>query len=188
MNKISNKKIALVGVLAAMSSLLYIFPTFSIFPGFAWLEIDFADVPALVSSLVVSPWAGLVTIFVRNTVHLAISSTMLIGELSNFLISSVFVVSFGFVARAVSKNKKYSLKFVCVSLLIAAVFQIIAAMLVNYFIMIPLYSAFVDFSKIGEAVYIFAGVLPFNAIKDTMTSLVFVLLFKSMGKFLSKYM
>ncbi len=177
-----SKKIALAGVLAAMSAILYMFPTFSIFPAFSWLEIDFADIPAIFASVIISPLTGGVVVLIRNTVHLLASSTMMIGELSNFLISAVFVVVTGVLYRTL-KNRKHGL---ALSLVLAAVCQIITAMAVNYFIMIPLYSAFVNFNEIGKGVYIFAGVLPFNAIKDTVTCIVFCLVYKYIRPHIAK--
>jgi riboflavin transporter FmnP len=186
--KITTSKIAFVGVLAAMSAALYYFPTFSIFPMFNWLEIDFADIPALLASAFVSPAAGVAVVLIRNTLHLVASSTMWIGELSNFLISGSFVAVFGLVARVFAKKKSLQFKWTVVSLLCGAIVQLTVACLVNYFIMIPLFSAFVDFSKIGESFYIYAGVLPFNAIKDAITSVLFLLLFGYTRKYLVKYL
>ena len=178
-----SKKIALTGVLAAMSAILYMFPTFPIFPAFSWLEIDFADIPAIFASVAVSPFAGGVVVAIRNTVHLVASSTAMTGELSNFLISAVFVVVAGIMYKAL-KNAKYRLTL---SLVFAAVCQIVTAALVNYFIMIPLYSNFVNFDEIGKGVYIFAGVLPFNAIKDTVTCITFSLVYKYITPHISRF-
>ncbi len=186
--KKQTSKIAFVGVLAAMSAVLYYFPTFSIFPMFNWLEIDFADIPALVASAVVSPWAALTVVLIRNTLHLVVSSTMWIGELSNFLISGSFVLTFGLAIRVLDgKKNEFRLRKTVISLLIAALVQLIAACLVNYYIMIPMFSKFVDFTKIGKGYYIYGGVVPFNAIKDLSTSVLFVLLFKYMKKYFVKY-
>ena len=174
------KKITLIGVLSAMSAILYLFPTFPIFPAFSWLEIDFADIPALLAAVTVSPLAGGVIVLIRNTVHLAVSSTAMIGELSNFLISFTFVCTTGFTYKllAGSKPEGFGVKKVSASVFIGALFQIVAAMAVNYFIMIPLYSAFVDFSEIGVAYYIFGGVLPFNAIKDAVAGIIYIIVGK----------
>ena len=176
------KKIALTGVLAAMSAILYMFPTFPILPAFSWLEIDFADIPAIFASIVVSPLAGGVVVAIRNTVHLAASSTAMTGELSNFLISAVFVVVTGVIYRILKTPEKR----LTISLILAAICQIITAVAVNYFIMIPLYSNFVNFDEIGKGVYIFAGVIPFNAIKDTITCVMFVLVYKYIMPHISK--
>ena len=42
------------------------------------------------------------------------------------------------------------------------------------------------FDEIGKGVYIFAGVLPFNAIKDTVTCVVFTIVFKYIMPHVSK--
>ncbi len=164
------KRITLVGVLAAMSAILYIFPTFPILPSFPWLEIDFADVPALFASVAVSPVAGAIIVLIRNTIHLAVTSTGAVGELSNFLISVVFVASTGVFYRAFRRGKLgFGTVCAAVSAAFGAVCQIIMAMCVNYFIMMPLYGL-----KMPASLYIFGGVLPFNAIKDVVAGVVFV--------------
>lgn len=173
------KKITTIGVLTAMSAILYLFPTFPIFPGFSWLEIDFADIPALFASILISPPAGAAVVLIRNTVHLSVSSTAMTGELSNFLISALFVFATGafyrlFTRKNTAGSGKIRLKSVACALVLGAVCQVITAMLVNYFIMIPLYSAFINFDELGKAYYIFGGVLPFNIIKCTITSAIFV--------------
>ena len=173
------KKITIIGTLTAMSEILYLFPTFPILPAFSWLEIDFADIPALFASILISPAAGAAVVLIRNTVHLTVSSTAMTGELSNFLISALFVFAAGMFYRLFAKKNAAAeagirMKNVVCALVLGTVCQVITAMLVNYFIMIPLYSAFINFDELGKAYYIFGGVLPFNIIKCTITSAVFV--------------
>ncbi len=164
-------KITLLGVLAAMSALLYLFPTFPILPAFPWLKIDFADVPALFASVTVSPLAGGIIVLVRNTIHLAATSTGMVGELSNFLISFIFVTATGIASRLFfAVTDKFNGKRIVPALIFGSLCQVVAAMLVNYFIMMPLYGL-----KMAADYYIFGGVLPFNAIKDVIACIIFVI-------------
>lgn len=181
-----SKKIALTGVLAAMSAILYMFPTFYIFPMFKWLEIDFSDVPALFAAIVISPLVGLAVVAIKVIVHLPFSSTMWTGELSNFLISGVFVLVMGLIFHKQSDQKERTIISTCV---VSSMFQIVTAAIVNYFIMVPFYSMAMnfDFATIGgKEFYIYAGVLPFNAIKDVVTCIVFCLVYKYVRPHLSK--
>ena len=67
MNK-QAKKIALTGILASLSFILYIFPHFPIMPPpfNNVFKLDFADLPALIVSTVVSPILGVAVVFIRN--------------------------------------------------------------------------------------------------------------------------
>ena len=62
------------------------------------------------------------------------------------------------------------------------------AVLVNYYIMIPMYSAFVNFSELGGAQkYILAGVIPFNVLKDLFVSVAMVVLLRLLFRNLHAY-
>lgn len=180
------KAITLVGILAAMSSVLYIFPTFPIFPVFPWLEIDFADAPALLASVTVSPLAGGAIVLIRNTVHVMFgSSTGTVGELSNFMISFMFVVSAGFITFLKSKNRLPSVRQVVFALPLAAAVQVTVATVVNKYIMIPLYG--ISFEQ-GPGYYIFYGVIPFNLIKVSINCIIFVLIYRFVVPRIKKYL
>lgn len=170
------KKMSLAGVLAAMSAILYMFPTFPVLPAFPWLEIDFADVPALFAAALINPILGGAIVLIRNTIHLIVSSTGMIGELSNFIISSLFVVTVGFAARGFKCANKTALgaKRLIFSAAVGIVVQNIVAVLCNRFIMIPMYGI-----KGDPMIYILSGVVPFNAVKTAVSCFVFVVLYKT---------
>mgnify|MGYP000694788329 CR=1 FL=1 len=71
-----------------------------IMPGF--IKFDFSDLPALLGAYALGPVAGIIICLIKNVVHLAASQSMLVGELSNFILGSVFV----FTAGIVYKKKK----------------------------------------------------------------------------------
>ena len=188
-NKINEKVrlTVLVGIFSAMSFVLFLFPKFPLLAAFPWLDMDFSDVPALFASVMISPVAGLVVSLIKNVIHLTVTSTAMVGELSNFLVNGSFVFATGLAYKYVMK-KKEKLSSVAVSVIMGAVFQVAAAIVVNYYIMIPMYSAFVNFSELGGAKgYILAGVIPFNVIKDIMASAVFIVLYKLIGNKLHRY-
>ncbi len=173
--KSSIKKISLTGVLAAMSTILYIFPTFPILPAFPWLEIDFADIPALFAAVAINPIIGGIVVLIRNTIHLLATSTGMVGELSNFIISSIFVVSVGFLSRGISKKSLPSVKKLVIASVLGIVIQNVIAVLCNRFIMIPLYGI-----KGDPMTYILAGVVPFNAVKTVISCSMFIVLYKAL--------
>ncbi len=174
--------IALSGILAAMSAILYVFPTFPILPLFPWLEIDFADIPALLVSTLINPIFGGITVVIRTIVHLPMSTTGGVGELSNCIISSFFVISAGVIVKIMGRKKELSLLKVIVAMLCAMLVQVTVATLCNKFIMIPLYGI-----KGSPSEYILMGVVPFNFIKTAISSTVFVLVYKLLIPKIKRY-
>lgn len=165
---IDTKTIVLVGVFAALSYVLMWFPKIpGIIPTAPWLDIDFSDVPALLVSVGVSPIAGVLVVAIKNLLHLTGTSTGGVGELSNFLCGAALVLSCGISTKYLMKRTVNRIKLL-VTLPIACVFQLIAAILGNYFLMIPLYKI-----EAIAAEYILGSVIPFNLIKDIAVCVVF---------------
>lgn len=169
--KITTKTIVLIGVLSALASVLMIFPKFPILPAFPWLDVDFSDVPALLASVTISPIAGVIVVLIKNLIHLTMTSTGGVGELSNFICGATLVLSFGLLMKYTMKNTLGRKKLPLI-LVIASVCQVVAAILGNYFLMIPLYGI-----EATAKEYIIAGVIPFNFIKDVMVCAVFYVVY-----------
>lgn len=171
-NKISKlldiKTIVLIGVLSALSYVLMIFPKIpGIIPAFPFLDIDFSDVPALLASVAASPVAGVIVVLIKNILHLTVTSTGGVGELSNFICGAALVFTCGITTKYMFRKIQNKFKLP-ITLIIATTAQLIAAVLGNYFLMIPLY----NIQAIAK-VYILTGVLPFNLIKDIFVCVIF---------------
>ena len=130
----STRKIVVTGLLAALSSvLMYVNFALPIAP--SYLKIDFSDFPALLASFAVGPVSGLAVCLIKNLVSLPASTTGFVGELSNFLLSSVFVVSAGIYYKH-HRTKKGAL----VASLIGAFSMAFVAILTNNLLVYPAYS------------------------------------------------
>ena len=128
------RKIVVTGLLAALSSvLMYLNFALSFAP--SYLKIDFSDFPALLASFAVGPFSGFCVCLIKNLVSLPASTTGFVGELSNFLLSSVFVLTAGTYYKS-HKNKKGAL----VASLLGAFSMALAAIITNYFLVYPAYS------------------------------------------------
>lgn len=169
---IDTKTIVLVGVLSALSYVLMLFPKIpGVIAAFPWLDIDFSDVPALLASVGISPVAGVLVVAIKNILHLTVTSTGAVGELSNFICGASLVLSCGLATKYLFKKMLNKVKLF-ITLPIACVFQVIAAILGNYFLMIPLYGIQATANE-----YILGGVIPFNLIKDICVCVVFYLIY-----------
>ena len=174
--------IPVTGVLAAMSTILYVFPKIRWFPPFHFLEIDFADIPALIASCLMNPIIGGIVILIRNSIHLLMTSTGMVGELSNFIISGMFVVSAGILFKLLKKQQYLSTSRLIAAMAIATVVQVVVAVLCNKYIMIPMYGIQGD-----PAEYIMMAVVPFNLIKTFMSSTIFVIVYKALIPKIKRY-
>ena len=65
----------------------------------AFVKLDLSDLPALLGTFSLGPVYGVVIQLVKNLLHLPFGSSAGVGELSNFLLGSVFVLVAGLVYR-----------------------------------------------------------------------------------------
>lgn len=169
---IDTKTIVLVGVLAALSYVLMLFPKIpGIIAAAPWLDIDFSDAPALLAAVGVSPVAGVLVVGIKNILHLTVTSTGGVGELSNFICGAALVFTCGLATKGLMKKTLNRIKLL-VTLPIACIAQVIAAILGNYYLMIPLYGI-----QATAKSYILGAVIPFNIIKDIFVCVVFYLVY-----------
>lgn len=183
---LTTKHIVVIGLLSAMAFVL-MFLKFPIkFIGF--LELEISDVPAIVCGLVYGPVAGVFVELIKNILHLAATSTVAVGELANFIMSSCFVLGISLVYRLGRSSKRLFIGFVVGTLAL-----IISGVLVNYFITLPMYiqlyfggneqvlyqvaGAMVPAIKDMKTILAF-GFIPFNLVKGVIVSIVGYYVFK----------
>ena len=61
----------------------------------AFIKLDFSDLPELLAAFAYGPLAGVAVAAIKNLIHLPLSSSMYVGELSNFLLGTVLSVAAG---------------------------------------------------------------------------------------------
>ena len=95
---VNTRKIAMTAILAAAASVL-MFISFKLpfMPSF--ISLDFSELPALLASFTLGPMSGVAVCFVKNLINLTQSMTGGVGELSNFIIGSAFVLPAGLIYR-----------------------------------------------------------------------------------------
>ena len=132
--RISTRKIAMTAVMAAVATVL-MFISFKVpfMPSF--ISLDFSELPALIAAFTLGPWSGMAVCFVKNLVNLTQSMTGGVGELSNFIIGSAFVVTAGLIY---SKRRNF------VSAIIGSVLGALAmaglGLFSNYYFVYPIYT------------------------------------------------
>ena len=147
-------KIALLGTLSFVIMLIA-FPL-PIFPSF--LEMDFSDIVPLLGAFAMGPVAGMLIELVKCFLHWMFASTTGgIGDLSNFVVGAVYVMTAGFIYK-----KKKTRKSAVIALVCATLAMVIAGALSNYFVMLPFYAAvfFKDIGGMDAVIRVSAEVIP----------------------------
>lgn len=159
----------------------------------AFLKMDLSEIPAIIAAFSLGPLAGFWVMLVKNILHLANSQTAGIGELANFLVGSALVMTAGVIYRR-HKSRKGA---VC-ALAFGTLAMTLAAAALNYWVLIPLYQAVLNFPgeavvKMGHVVnhriidlktFILFAIIPFNLLKGLLVSLITMLIYQKVSHLL----
>lgn len=120
----------------------------------SFITLDFSELPALIASFSLGPLAGAAVCLVKNLVNLMFSQTGGVGELSNFVLGILFVVPAGVFYQRM-KGRRGAL----IGSLLGAVFMAVGSIFTNYYVVYPVYTAFMPMDAIiGAYQAIYAGV------------------------------
>lgn len=185
--KPSIQNVRMLTMAAVLSAIAFVLAFFEfpvpLSPSFA--RMDLSDLPALIGAFAYGPVSGVLIELVKNALQLLTSSTGGIGELANFIMGSSFVVAAGLIYKH-HKTKKTAI----LACLIASVIMGVVATVVNYFILLPVFEAFMpldqliaSFSKFMPFIktkldVVLFNAFPFNLLKGIGISIVTMLLYK----------
>lgn len=187
----TTKQIVIIGMLSALSYILMLIHFPVKYMGF--LEIEFSDIPAIVASLSFGPGTGILIEFIKNLIKaITASTTGGSGEIANFIVSVGYVLPLGLIFHK-TKNK-YKGLLACTA---GTICMVITGIVINYFITVPLYAALFGgeeavigacasvipaIKSIGTVVIL--GITPFNIIKGILISILGILCYKGVGKYI----
>lgn len=151
-------------VTAMLSAIAYIlmFLDFSVpfMPGF--IKMDLSELPALIGSFAMGPLCGVVVCLIKNVLHLFITTTGGVGELSNFILGVAFVLPAGLIYKH-KKNRRTAL----IGSIAGALFMGIFSVVSNYFLVYPVYYNFMPQDVILAA---YQAILP--SVKNILQCLI----------------
>lgn len=187
-------RITKVGILSALSyGLMFIQVPIPIAPPF--MKLDLADVPSLIGGFALGPWYGVMIQFIKNLLNLSKTMTGGVGELSNFIVGSTFVLVSSLIYRN-NKTKKNSI----LSLILGVLAMSAVATISNAFVVFPLYgkamnmdlSAFAAQAGKNSLVknyftLMIFSIAPFNIIKGAVESIVTELIYKRISPILKYF-
>ena len=183
-------KLTMTAMLSAIAFVLMILEfSVPIMPPF--IKMDLSDLPELISAFAMGPVSGVAICLIKNLLHLFMSTTGGVGELSNFILGACFVFPAGMIYRKWKGKKSAILGASLGSFLMAAV-----SVISNYYIVYPVYYNFMDKDAILTAYQaIFPGVenilqclivfnAPFTLVKGLFSVVITVLIYKHISPFL----
>ncbi len=196
--KIKLRRLASCAILSAMAAILMyleIKPSMVLLPFPDFLAFDFSEIPALIGTFALGPVWGVVIELIKNLLHLPATGTMGVGELSNFLVGSILVLTAGLIYRKVRTRTGAATAMAVATIVCAA-----ASVPVNAFINLPFYAAAFGLSleaiigmsaevnpfvkdKISLLLAVFVA---FNLIKGTVVSIVTFFVYKPISKLINR--
>ena len=199
MTKVSNRsaqplshKITVTALLSAIAFILqYIELPVFFMPGF--IKFDFSDLPALLAAFSLGPVYGVVTELIKNLIHLPVSNSAMIGELSNFILGAAFVFTAGLIYK-----KDRTRKGALLGSIIGAAVMAVVSLPINYYVVYPIYENFMPLENIiGAYQAILPRVktlwqcllvfnVPFTLLKGLVDVLITFLIYKKLSPILHK--
>ena len=151
--KTSNiRYIAVTGLLSAVAYVLMLieFPVPMLMPSF--IKFDLSDLPALVGAFALGPVCGVLVELIKNLLHVLVTQSFGVGEISNFLLGAVFAAVAGAIYR-VKKTKNGAV----IAAFVGALAMALVSLPSNYFIVYPVYYNFMPEEVILQA---YQAILP----------------------------
>ncbi|MBQ3841626.1 MAG: ECF transporter S component [Ruminiclostridium sp.] len=185
--------ITITAILTAIAVLLqYLeFPVPMFIPPF--VKFDFSDLPAILAAFLVSPISGIAVCLLKNVIHLAVSSSVGVGELCNFLLGVVMVIP----SWLIYKIKPTKLNAL-VAMLIGSLITAVLSIFINYYISYPFYQTFMpldaiieEYRKLNDGVGSLWDALiwfnmPFTFVKFLLDSIIVFFIYKPLAKAVRK--
>lgn len=194
MKKTKMNQMTLAALLGAVAFVLMYF-SFSIPILSPFAELDLSAIPELIGGFMLGPVGGIEIITVKILLKLVFkgTSSMLTGEIQNFLLEASFVIPAALYYRR-HKTKKDAV----VGLVIGAVCSIIVAIFTNVYLIFPAYmklygmdwnSILGIFTEINPWIkniptMIAFSIVPFNILSRAITSIITVVIYKKISIFI----
>ncbi len=109
----------------------------------SFIKMDFSELPALIASFAYGPVLGVAVCLIKNLIHLINTQSGGVGELSNFILGAVFVFTAGMVYKKLHTKTGATL-----GALIGAIAMALISIPSNYYIVYPVYTAFMPMEAI----------------------------------------
>lgn len=184
------RKLTATAMLSAVAFVLMMFDlALPIMPSF--IKLDISELPALLAAFAFGPVSGVLVCLIKNILHLLITTTGGVGEISNFILGAAFVLPAGLIYK--HKKSKTS---AFVGALIGAAVMAVISFPSNYFVVYPFYYNFMPqeaivsaYSLIASEIFHYDGItsiaqcllffnVPFTFVKGLISVFITMLIYK----------
>ena len=194
--KLTTQTLCFIGLFGALSTVLMMFKI-PVFFAPAFMKLDLAELPAILGSFMFGPLAGVLIVVIKLLLNLLLNGTdsMYVGELSNLVLSSCYVLCASVIYRR-NKTKKRA----AIALFVSVGITSVAAVISNTFFIFPAYA--VVYGLEMDALVSMAGavnplvhdtftmmlwsVFPFNVVKLALVSVLTFLVYKKLHLFIMR--
>ena len=193
MKKENSRAIIVTSIMGAIGFILMMleFPISFLIPSF--VKFDFSELPALITSFAFGPVYGVLVCLIKNLLHLFVTTSAGVGELSNFILGAIFTGIAGIVYK-----RKPSRKTAFLGTLLGAIIMSLISIPSNYFIVYPAYTVIYGLPMpailgMYKAILPFADTLlkalvifnfPFNIAKGLIDTAICFLIYKKLSPIL----
>ncbi len=196
MNKSKTNHLTLTALFGAIAFILMFFSlSIPILSPFA--ELDLSAVPELIGAFILGPVGGVEIITVKLLLKLVFqsSSSMLTGEIQNFLLETAFVLP-----AAIYYQRHKTKKGAITGIVMGGIITIIVSILTNIYLIFPVYmklygmdwnSILNIFTEINPLIQniptmIAFSIVPFNIVSRTITSVITILVYKKISSLIKR--
>ncbi|WP_458459957.1 ECF transporter S component [Pseudobutyrivibrio sp.] len=185
-SKLDVRKMTVTAMLSAIAFVLMFLDTaVPIMPSF--IKLDLSELPALIATFALGPVCGVIVCLIKNLLHLLITTTGGVGELSNFILGAAFVLPAGLIYQH-KKTKKNAI----IGAIVGALTMAIISFPSNLFIVYPVYYNFMPKDVIiaaYQALVPFANIdsiakclllfnVPFTFVKGLISAIITILIYQ----------
>ena len=185
-SKLDVRKMTVTAMLSAIAFVLMFLDTaVPIMPSF--IKLDLSELPALIATFALGPVYGVIVCLIKNLLHLLITTTGGVGELSNFILGAAFVLPAGLIYQH-KKTKKNAI----IGAIVGALAMAIISFPSNLFIVYPVYYNFMPKEVIiaaYQALVPFANIdsiakclllfnVPFTFVKGLISAIITILIYQ----------
>ena len=185
-SKLDVRKMTVTAMLSAIAFVLMFLDTaVPIMPSF--IKLDLSELPALIATFALGPVCGVIVCLIKNLLHLLITTTGGVGELSNFILGAAFVLPAGLIYQH-RKTKKNAI----IGAIVGALAMAIISFPSNLFIVYPVYYNFMPKDVIiaaYQALVPFANIdsiakclllfnVPFTFVKGLISAIITILIYQ----------
>ncbi len=184
--RVDVRSMTVTAMLSAIAFILMFLDTaVPVMPSF--IKLDLSELPALMASFALGPVYGVIVCLIKNLLHLFMTQTGGVGELSNFILGAAFVLPAGLIYKH-KKTKKNAI----IGALVGAVLMAAISFPSNLFIVYPVYYNFmpkeaiiaayqvlaphVTLDSIAKCLLVFN--VPFTFLKGMLSAVVTILVYQ----------